>query len=356
MSSTKNYLSASKIKTLQNCSWSYWCNYHLKLPDTPNDGASRGTVCHQLFECLGNPRHKKHYNNIIKNQTIWKNKTITRYVKTLAKSLNVDDEENLDQINQMIINGLTYDFFGAESQKPSEAISEKDFLISENGEEINYSIRGFIDKLFLYKSKSRALIRDFKTSKKVFSGKDITDNLQALMYSLAVKKIYPKIKNRDAEFLFLKFGLEKDMLGSTGEGVVQINNISDEELVGFEYFLTEVQSVVDNFTEKDAKSDFAAKKEFPSDGSFGGPLSCGFAKKKGQLKKDGTKMWHCPYKFDFTYWKLVDKEGQVIKSAFEKEDILSIKSKFYKNEEGLSIEKSKYDGCPHWTQKDDFVL
>jgi len=350
MSEDRSPLSASKIKTLQSCSWLYWCSYHLKLPDTANDGASRGTVCHQLFECLGNPRHKKHYNSIIKNGNIWKNKVISRYIKTLSSSLNVDDEENLSLINDMIMNGLRYDFFGGAEGKPSEAISEKSFLIHEDTEDIKYSIRGFIDKLFLYKKKSLALIRDFKTSKKVFTGKDVTDNLQALMYTLAVSKLYPKIKNRDAEFLFLKFDLNDDMLGSKGEGVINIPNIRDAELKGFEYFLTEIQSVVDNFNEEDAKSNLAATQDYPSDGSFGGPLSCGFAKKPGQLKKDGTKMWHCPHKFPYNYFKLLNKDGELVKTSIDKLELENLK------QDSDSIVEQHYKGCPHWNQKDDFDL
>ena len=34
-------LSASRIKTLQSCSWSYYSNYVLKLPQTNNSGAMR---------------------------------------------------------------------------------------------------------------------------------------------------------------------------------------------------------------------------------------------------------------------------------------------------------------------------
>jgi len=349
MDEERSPLSASKIKTLQSCSWSYWCSYHLKLPDTSNDGASRGTVCHQLFECLGNPRHKKHYKSILKTGSIWKNKSISRYIKTLSAKLNVDDEDNLQLINDMIMNGLRYDFFGDSTGKPSEAISEKSFLIHENSEDIQYSIRGFIDKLFLYKKKSLALIRDFKTSKKVFTGKDVTDNLQALMYTLAVSKLYPEIKNRDAEFLFLKFDLEDDMLGGKGEGVVNISNIRDAELKGFEYFLTEIQSVVDNFSEKDARSNFAAKQDYPSDGSFGGPLSCGFAKKPGQLKKDGTLMWHCPYKFSYDYYQLINKDGVIIKSALEESLLVNEKL------DTDTIAKKHYKGCPHWQEDDDFI-
>jgi len=42
-------LSASRIKTAQSCSWLYWSKYKLKLPENGNDGARRGTVCHNVL-------------------------------------------------------------------------------------------------------------------------------------------------------------------------------------------------------------------------------------------------------------------------------------------------------------------
>ena len=339
-------LSASKIKTLQSCSWTYWSKYHLKLPDESNDGASRGTICHAVFECLGNPRHKKHYNKIQKGQSAWKSNAVKRMIKIGAKKLGILDKENLTLINEMIVNGINYDFFGKVTENPSESISEKDFNITVDEDGKKYSIRGFIDKLFLYKKSGKALIRDFKTSKKVFSGKDKTDNLQDLMYRLAVKKLYPKFLSRRSEFLFLKFNLQEDMLGEKGEGVVLMDEISDDELEGFEYFLTEIQSIIESFSEIDALSNLAAKQDYPKDGSFGGPLSCGFAKKPGQLKKDGTKMWHCSFKFPFVYWKLLNKEGSIIRTSKNKEDLIN----YIKDEE--TIEEAFYEGCPHWN---DFI-
>ena len=243
-------------------------------------------------------------------------------------------------VNDMILNGLNYDFFGDESSKPSESISEKSFDISVDEDGKKYKIRGFIDKLFLYKKSGKALIRDFKTSKSVFKGKDLTDNLQDLMYSLAVKKIYPKFISRSSEFLFLKFDLEKDLLGKKGEGVINMQEISDDELEGFEYFLTEIQSIIDGFDENQAKSNLAGSQDFPKDGSFSGPLSCGFAKFPNQLKKDGTKMWHCPHKFEYKYFALKDKEGKVIKTAFNENQLEA--------SEDYEIVELKYDGCPHW--------
>ena len=80
------------------------------------------------------------------------------------------------------------------------------------------------------------------------------------------------------------------------------------------------------------------------DDGFCGPLNCGFAKHKGQLKKDGTLMWHCPFKFDFEYYSLTDETGKVIKNSFSKEDL---------DESKGSIELKKYDGCPAHNQVND---
>ena len=340
---SSSFLSASKIKTMQSCSWLYWCKYHLKLPEDSNDGASRGSICHLVFECLGNPRHKHHYNKIVKNQSVWKSKAVKRLIINYAKKLRIFDKENMFLVNDMIVNGLNYDFFGDTKEKPTESISEKSFEIVVDDDEKNYKIRGFIDKLFLYKKKSEALIRDFKTSKKVFEGKDLTDNLQDLMYSLAVKKLYPKYLSRSSEFLFLKFELSKDLLGETGKGVVNMKGICEDELEGFEYFLTEIQKIADSFDENQALSSLAAKQDYPKDGSFSGPLSCGFAKHPGQLKKDGTKMWHCPHKFPYKYWAIVKEDGTILKTSTNKEELEQVDC------EG-ELKELKYNGCPHWNR------
>ena len=175
-------LSASRIKTAESCSWLYWCKYKLNLPDKSNDGAKRGSICHLIFEVLGLPKRKKYFNKIIKTQDVFSIPSIKKLILKHAVREGVSDDENVQLMKEMIFNGLTYDFFGKELGKPTEDYSEKDFLITENNGDIKYKIRGFIDKLFLYKRKKFAIIRDFKTSKSVFKGKDYTDNLQDLMY------------------------------------------------------------------------------------------------------------------------------------------------------------------------------
>ena len=224
-------LSASRIKTAQSCSWLYWCKYKLHLPDRSNDGARRGSICHLVFEVLGVKKRKKYYNKIIKSEDVFAVESIKRLILKHAAREGVDDQENIQLMKDMIFNGLSYDFFGKDLDKPTEEFSEKDFDIIKSDGDIRYKIRGFIDKLFLYKKQKFALIRDFKTSKDVFKGKDATDNLQDLMYSLAVKNLFPEYSNRVSEFLFLKFDLDPN---ASKSGVVQMKPLEEDELKGFE--------------------------------------------------------------------------------------------------------------------------
>lgn len=339
MPEPKTPLSASRIKTLQSCSWLYYSKYILGIPESGNDGSSRGSVCHLVFEVLGKPTRKKLWKKIVKKNDIFAHPPLERLVRKHANRLSVGDDANILQIKDMSMNGLKYDFFGEKRGKLAASFSEHGFDITHSQGSISYKIRGFIDKLFLYKDKS-AIIRDFKTSKEKFKGKEVADNLQDYMYALAVKHSFPEYIKRASEFLFLKFDLDHDKDESHGK--IEMNHIEDWDLEGFEHQLTEIQKYIDNFSIKDAKSNYAANQPYPSDNSFGGPLQCGFAKVKGQLKKDGSVMWHCPMRHPFDYYVVVDPDGKDVKSYTEKE--------FSENKcpAGYSYEKRSYNGCPRY--------
>ena len=356
MSKELTPLSASKIKKAQSCSWSYWATYHLKVPDKSNDGASRGWICHLIFELLGEPKHKKIYDEIILKDSIFQCKPIKRLVQYHAKKLNVNDVDNLKMIDDMTMAGLHFDFFGYnQNGNPDQSISEQSFDLTVDESGKLYRLRGFIDKLFLYQQNNTALIRDFKSSKQVFKGKEVTDNLQDFLYTLAVKKLFPEYYKRKVEFLFLKFDLH-----STGK--LEMKSLSDEELEGIEYHLTEIQQYLDSFDEQSAMSNFAASQPYPSDGSFGGPLMCGkdgYKISKGQpiLDKNGEpiKAYICSYRKPMDYYVVKNSDGKIIKSCFleDKDELV------FSEEKGDRVEKISYAGCPHWNKPqvdlDDFL-
>jgi hypothetical protein len=337
----KETLSASKIKTLKSCSWQYWCKYVLKLPDKTNSGALIGDTVHIILECLDSARHKKHYDKILKNKNIFASKAIKRMVYKHIKRKDLNEESDLENICSMALKGLMYDFFGKEFGTPTEVISEKDFEITVQEEDISYKIKGFIDKLFIYGDHGVVLIRDFKTNKKKYEGKEVSDNLQDYMYTLAIRKLYPHLKDVKMEFLFLKQDLNDG-------GVMPMQPKTKYELLGFEHELTGYQKYADSFVEKTAKSNMAANQGMPKDGSFSGKLLCGFAKEPNQIKKDGTPMWYCTYKFGFDYYAIIDKEGKIKKSAFTKKELSKIKLA-----DGEKITKKTYDGCPCFKRQED---
>lgn len=338
------YLSASRIKTLDSCSWLYWCNYHLHLPQSTNTGALRGTICHLVLELLLMPKHRKHFDVIMKNGEIAASPAIDRLVKKylldnrmLESYEGPDprlDEDHYALCDKMILVGLKQDFFGEGGGDPS---AEYEFVIEND--EPKYNARGFIDKTVQYQTEKELIISDYKTSKAKFQGKDLESNVQAMMYSLVAKKLWPKLKPI-VRFIFLKFPRQP----------IQELQFDDETLNGFERYLETVFNQVNSFDEKHAVSNFAIDKPRPKKG-FGGPLMCGFAQKPGQLKKDGTLMWHCPYKFAFDYYALVnDETGEVAKSSLERDGL--------SEKEGHTITTLSYDGCPKFNNnsgKDDFL-
>jgi len=347
-------LSASRIKTLQDCSWVYWCNYILKLPQTKTPALAMGSACHGVFECLGNPRHKHHYKAILDAGDIAGSPAVYRYVEKFLQKDGCDPSElvkrrdgeseiaAIDHCNNMILSGLRYDFFG-ESVNPDESVDEISFDIEHDDGETRYHIRGFIDKLFLFKNKTRALIRDFKSNKRLFCQKDIEDNTQDLMYRLAVAHLYPDVVKRETEFYLLQFGPD--------EGSVKTPDVSDAELEGFKHFLTDIQNTLDNFTRHDATRQFAADKGYVDKyHGFAGLLKCGVYGKTSAdhpdaKKVNGDPMWYCECKFAYFYYVLLNDDGKILATAIDSSDLPE-------PQDGQVVKRRYYEGCPKFQHLD----
>jgi hypothetical protein len=304
-------LSASRIKTLETCSWVYWNNYHTKVPQSQNDGALRGTICHTIFELLLNKRHLKNYKRIIKKNSIDGDEGVARLVKKLSAKVKLD-ESNYKLLNDMILVGLKNDFFGegGEIVKP-----EYDFDITN--EEPKYHIKGFIDKPI--KIKKEMHIIDYKSSKYKFRGDDLEANIQAMMYSLASKKLWPKLKPI-VKFLFLRFPKQP----------IQELIFTDEQIKGFEHYLEHINDYVNKFNEESARANFAVDNQ----------------KNKWMCQVGG---WKCPYKDPYKYYVKVNDKGEVVETSLENN---------FKDIKGFKVETRDYEGCPKFqssSKKDDFL-
>jgi ATP-dependent helicase/DNAse subunit B len=314
-------LSASRLKTLETCSWSYWCNYHLKLPQKQNEGALRGTVCHLVFEMLVKKKHKKHFNKILKVSSIKGSPAVHRMVmKHLTQMENSFDlpmtnQENTELVDDMIVVGLNCDFFGKGGRvdKP-----EHEFLLESK--DPAYKIRGFIDKPVLYKKGKKIKIVDYKSSKYKFRGEELHSNVQAMVYTLAAQKEWEGYEPT-VEFQFLRHP----------RSPLQQLQFNKEQLRGLEYYLAHSFHIVNNFTEETAITNYAADK-----------------KKDAWLCRIGK--WRCPYIDPYDYFVIVDKEKQEVKKSFKKKELQNVLEK------GQKIEKRSYEGCPrHKVSADDIL-
>jgi len=304
-------LSASRIKTLETCSWVYWLNYHAKVPQSQNDGALRGTICHTIFELLLNKRHLKNYKRIIKKNAIDGDNGVDKLVKKLAKKVKLDDS-NYKLLNDMILVGLKNDFFGEGGE-----IVKPEYSFDIKNDEPKYHIRGFIDKPV--KIKKEMHIIDYKSSKYKFRGDDLEANIQAMMYSLASKKLWPKLKPI-VKFLFLRFPKQP----------IQELSFDEDQIKGFEHYLEHINEYVNKFDENSAKANFAVDS----------------VKNKWMCQVGG---WKCPYKDPYTYYVKVNNNGEIVESSLENN---------FKDIKGFKVETRKYEGCPKFNSalaKDDFL-
>jgi len=305
-------LSASRIKTLETCSWVYWNNYHTKVPQSQNDGALRGTICHTIFELLLSPKHKNHFDKIIKKNSIKGSKPVTRLVKRLKAKVGLN-ESNFELLDQMILVGLKNDFFGEGGK-----IVKPEYSFEIKNDQPKYHIKGFIDKPI--KKKKEMHIIDYKSSKYKFRGDDLEANIQAMMYSLASKKLWPKLKPI-VKFLFLRFPKQP----------IQELSFTEEQINGFEYYLEHINDYINNFNEDSAKANFAADNE----------------KNKWMCQIGG---WKCPYKDPFEYYVKLNKNNEIIETSLQNN---------FKDLSGFTVEKRKYQGCPKWNtnskRKDEFL-
>jgi hypothetical protein len=292
-------LSASRIKTLETCSWVYWNNYHIKTPQKSNDGSDRGTICHTIFELLLNKRHYKNYKSIIKSNSIDGDKGVSKLVRKLSTKVNLN-ESNYKLLDEMILVGLKNDFFGENGK-----IIEPEYAFEIKNDKPKYHIRGFIDKPI--KIKKEMHIIDYKSSKYKFRGDDLEANIQAMMYSLASKKLWPKLKPI-IKFLFLRFPKQP----------IQELQFDEDEIKGFEHYLEYVNEHINNFDKDSAQSNFAVDNP-----------------KNKWMCSIGN--WRCPYKDPFSYHVKLNDAGEIVESNFTGE---------FKDIKGFTIEQRQYTGCP----------
>jgi len=306
----KPALSASKLKTFDSCNVMYWFQYVLKIPQQPSPALMIGSATHKILEVYSEPEFENEVKQIIATNTLTNSciefikKTIQEYHVPVLSHKNENSEE---LIKDMVLVGFKADFL-CEGGKRFKA--ESRFCLDRE----NFKVNGVIDAYVDYGEFIE--IRDFKSSQKKFAGEELDANIQGLVYSLYIREKYKKPAR--IKFIFLR---------QPDDPFLEIKPFTDSELDGFEMTLEQQAKKIGGLNFDLAKLDMAANKDYPKDGSFGGPLMCGRGKEIGQLKKDLSLMYQCPFKHPFDYY-IVGKEKTLFKPKSGK------------------FETKHFEGCP----------
>lgn len=295
----KLYLSASRVKNFLDCSWQFYHNYILKVPETTHPKTKLGTLTHLILEVLQNPRHKPHLDKIVKTRDVYSSAPVSRLIDNFLKKNPDITEEIYKELNKLVFTALDHDYFskGAKEVLPPEFPFEIDFD--------GFSIKGFIDKLAIYDN--HAIITDYKTQGKKFTKKELEDNIQALFYQLAVDKIF-KLPSR-VDFILLRY--PPTSINKTNH-LQTVAAVKNGILNGFKIWLKEINKEITGLNKDNCHNNLKACKDI------------GFCNRV------------CKLRDPFDYYVLLDKDGMIITSS---------RDEISKIEKGQKVEKRAYNGC-----------
>ena len=287
----------------------------------------RGDIAHMVFEVLGNPRHFQRYiKKIIKANSVLIIPSIKKLIEKRAKTHRGFDlaapvvpirkkDPTLDTltcIDEMIMIGIKTDFIDLKDKE----LIKSELAFDITNESPSYRIVGFVDRIFR-EGKDTISFSDMKTSKKKYSPQELKDNIQALVYLCAARKLYPELKKRKARFIMLRF---------PDDPIQEVNEVTDEQLDGFEYHLESISEYMRDFTPEKARY----KTQAPLTRARGGGLC--FSARTGH---------RCPYLDPMDYYHLIDNKTQkVLKSAKEHDK--------REKQKGATWIKKHFLGCEMW--------
>jgi ATP-dependent helicase/DNAse subunit B len=171
-------LSASAIKTFYQCQFQFNLHYNLELPaeDNVHPLVNLGSALHKMSEMAT----LAHINK-------------TGSIDPLSYKLDACKEfkvqaEHLPLLDELIGNLNTWGYYRNVSKTAGCEI-EFEFTLSDGT-----PVKGFIDRLDLWDD--TADIIDLKTQKKQFEPEELTNNWQAKIYNIAVRKKYPQVTGK----------------------------------------------------------------------------------------------------------------------------------------------------------------
>jgi ATP-dependent helicase/DNAse subunit B len=171
------YLSASKIKTFEQCQLKYHAIYDLGLPEeAPHPLVAMGSAVHRMMEKA-----------TLAMMSGTGSTNPLNYKVAACKEFSVDTEY-WPLIDSLVANATGWGYFRNIGR--TKGVELEFFIDLEDGTKV----KGYIDRLDLFDR--TADIIDLKTQKNAFEPRELFDNWQARIYNIAVRKKFPEVTDK----------------------------------------------------------------------------------------------------------------------------------------------------------------
>ena len=171
-------LSASRIKTFEQCQLKYKAVYEDELPEPPpHPLTNMGSAVHQMFEFATRSRMRA---NGSENPMDYRDAACGKF-KVLP--------EHLALVNELTANALRWGYFRDRAKHCVGVEVEVGFELADGT-----GVTGYIDRLDV--RPPEATVIDLKTQKKAFTTAELDENWQARIYNIGARRLRPEVTGR----------------------------------------------------------------------------------------------------------------------------------------------------------------
>lgn len=308
-------ISASRLKTLQTCTMTFWYEEIKKLPSNTHFKTLAGSTVHEVFEVFFHPKRI----NLLRKTLLstkfaeFASPPIRRLIQIKLNNYGISDRVTVLDIIELLevaFQGIRPHFVDSRRNwsPPDKWFSEKRFQITLPSGAV---ISGFIDLLLVWSD--RIIVCDLKSQGAKFPQASLPHNVQAIMYQTAIFKEYGIIPA--VEFVMLRHA---PTTRTPFKHIQRVEAPSPRVLAGLEYYVDSIYKDVNQFGLEDALS-----RPNPDQG---------FCERV------------CPYLRPFTYWVVTSCEDPSGDSPISSHLTLD-KAKASCNQPNTMILEKTHKGC-----------
>jgi len=207
-----DHVSASLLKTYEQCPLKYWATYVEKMAEPPpHPSTLLGTSIHEIMEAATRQRMMVDSDPVRHDPMFWKD---------TAALKNKVDSDLLGTIDELVGNAIRWGYFRNISHTVGCEV-KIEFPLPDGT-----MVTGFIDRLDLYSPD--ADIIDLKTQKNAFEPNELADNWQARIYNIGARKLYPEITGKaKVSFWVLRHQVQRVIL-TADDAESDVRRIADK--------------------------------------------------------------------------------------------------------------------------------